>query len=510
MIPDHPEPLEPSGRTRRRAALFLDRDGTLVEDRGDPGDPVEAVFLPGVVDALRELQARFVLIVVTHQAGCAAGRLTLEQVDAVNRSVVERLAAAGVHIEAVYVRPHGHADESGSIKPLHRFLRAAERDHGIDLARSYSIGDHPHDAELAPAAGGTGIYVLTGHGLEHRGELGGGHVVVPALPDALAELRAAGATPAGPVDRAAATIRRGGVVAFPTETVYGLGANALDPHAVARVFEVKRRPFFDPLIVHVAEPAWLDRLARAVSPRAALLARELWPGPLTLVLPKTALVPDLVTAGLDTVAVRMPAHPMALDLLARAGVPVCAPSANLFGSVSPTTAEHVREQLGAAVDALLDGGPCPVGVESTIVDVTGERPRVLRHGGIPVERVAAVLGEAVDEAATPGDPVTAPGMLPRHYAPVVRLLLFEGEIPPPPGDRSGLLLQRGRPAPTGYRTVEALSRDGDLAEAAANLFAALRRLDGSSLDTVVAELAPQRGLGRAVNDRLRRASHREG
>ncbi|HOU94522.1 MAG TPA: L-threonylcarbamoyladenylate synthase, partial [Polyangiaceae bacterium] len=341
----------PARGTPGRPAVFLDRDGTLIADRGDLADPAGVELLPGVVEILAEIQARFALFIVTNQSAVAAGRLTLEQVERVNAAVVEHLRAAGVVIERVFVCPHARADGCACIKPKPYFLEVAAREHGVDLGRSFTVGDHPHDAELANSVGATGVYVLTGHGLRHLGELGAGFVVLASLADARQVFLAPGDESADDaIERAAGLLRRGGVVAFPTETVYGLGASALDPRAVARVFEIKRRPAFDPLIVHIDRLSWVERLTRVVPPSAAQLMRRFWPGPLTLVLPKSPLIPDLVTAGMPTVALRMPAHEQALSLLRACGIPICAPSANPFGYVSPTCAEHVVEQLGDAVD----------------------------------------------------------------------------------------------------------------------------------------------------------------
>jgi L-threonylcarbamoyladenylate synthase len=309
--------------------------------------------------------------------------------------------------------------------------------------------------------------------------------------------------------RAAALIRAGGVVAFPTETVYGLGADALAASAAARIFEVKRRPRFDPLIVHLEGAAEASRVARFDDPRAQRLAAAFWPGPLTLVVPKAEVVPDIVTAGLATVAVRVPAHPVARALLAAAGCPIAAPSANPFGYLSPTTAAHVEEQIGDAIDLVLDGGPCPLGVESTIVDVSGERPALLRPGATEVERIEALVGplDRVERSDVP----RAPGQLESHYAPRTPVILLERRgVPPPPGVRSGLVAF-GAPEPSvcaGYAAVEVLSRTADLREAAANLFACLHRLDRAGLDRIFAEPIPNEGLGVAIRDRLGRAALR--
>jgi L-threonylcarbamoyladenylate synthase len=302
-------------------------------------------------------------------------------------------------------------------------------------------------------------------------------------------------------------IRAGGLVAFPTETVYGLGANALDPRAVARIFEVKQRPFFDPLIVHVPDLEAIGALVTHVPPAAAQLSRRFWPGPLTLVLEKQSIVPDIVTAGLTTVAIRIPAHPVAQALLRAAGIPIAAPSANLFGRISPTTAAHVREQLGDRVDLILDGGPCRVGVESTVLSLVESPPRLLRHGGVPIEDLAALLGEVTVVAPDcDAGPQPAPGMLTQHYAPRTPLeLIADWNTIPAAPDVGVLALQRfdrGRE----FGAVEILSPTGDLTEAAAILFAALRRLDAAGLRIILAELAPETGLGRAINDRLRRAA----
>ncbi len=301
----------------------------------------------------------------------------------------------------------------------------------------------------------------------------------------------------------------GRLVAFPTETVYGLGAHALDAGAVARVFEAKQRPAFDPLIVHLDDATRLTAVTTDLPPTALALAERFWPGPLTLVLPKGDVVPPIVTSGLDTVAVRVPDHPVAHDLLARVGLPVAAPSANPFGRLSPTTAAHVVAGLGERVDLVVDGGPTTVGVESTIVDPCGERPVVLRHGAIPVEALVEVVGPVAERtsAARPA----GPGQLPEHYAPSTPLRLAGGgvdaaRLPAASGPDIAYLAFREAPPPGRYRAVEVLSPSGDLVEAAAALFAALHRLDASGAVLVVAEPVPDTGLGRAINDRLQRAA----
>lgn len=309
------------------------------------------------------------------------------------------------------------------------------------------------------------------------------------------------------LSEAAKIIRRGGLVAFPTETVYGLGADACNPIAVARVFEVKERPRIDPIIVHIAEPD-AARQYGEIPETAAALIRRFWPGPLTLVVPKTGLVPPIVTAGLDTVAIRMPSHPAALALIRAAGCALAAPSANVFGRVSPTEARYVAEQLSDRIELILDGGKCPVGVESTVLSLSGTVPRILRAGGIPPEVLAEFLGN-LDWSTEAGARPEAPGQLARHYATRTPLQVREEEDPlgrPRPGERVGLLALTSPVKPEAYAAVEALSPSGDLREAAANLFAALHRLDSLHLDRLVARPVPERGLGIAIMDRLRRCS----
>lgn len=309
------------------------------------------------------------------------------------------------------------------------------------------------------------------------------------------------------IRHAAEIIKEGGIVAFPTETVYGLGANAFNSLAVARVFEVKGRPSFDPLIIHVAHPEELEKLVKEIPSPAQKLIARVWPGPLTVVLLKKEEVPDIVTAGLPSVAVRMPRHPMTLDLIDQAGCPIVGPSANLFGYLSPTTAEHVRSQLGDEIDFILDGGPCEVGVESTILSFFEEGPRLLRPGGVPLEEVESVIGK-IDVTPVEQERPLAPGMLPRHYAPRTPIVIDRRDktLSTYRDKKIGLLAFQGPTTSFPFRQIEVLSMKGDMKEAAANLFAAIRRLDSLNLDLIIAEAIPEVGLGRAIMDRLRRAS----
>lgn len=295
-------------------------------------------------------------------------------------------------------------------------------------------------------------------------------------------------------------LQRGQLVAFPTETVYGLGGDATDDKAVAAIFEAKGRPAFNPLIVHTASRKAAEAVAQ-FDDRARAVAARHWPGPLTLVLPRArdCTVSLLAGAGLETIAVRVPGHPIAHALLNAVGRPVAAPSANRSGAVSPTHAEHVAAELGDAVSLILDGGPCPVGIESTVLDLSGEAPCLLRPGAVTAEAIEAEIGALQVEDGTHG--VRAPGQIASHYAPKAPLRL--GCADPRPGEA---LLAFGAQVPGGFETVLNLSETGDLREAAANLFAHLHALDEAEVNGIAAMPIPEEGLGRAINDRLRRAA----
>jgi L-threonylcarbamoyladenylate synthase len=310
------------------------------------------------------------------------------------------------------------------------------------------------------------------------------------------------------IQKAAQLIQEGGLVAFPTETVYGLGADALNPYAVAEIFEVKKRPQFDPLIVHVADMRQADILVQKFPDKALRLVEKFWPGPLTVVLPKSPLVPDIVTASLPTVAIRVPNHPLAIELIRESGRPIAAPSANPFGAVSPTTAEHVRKSFGDRIGMILDGGPCRIGVESTVISFVGKEPVLLRPGGAPLEEIQALIGTVLVPPKTAGKPL-APGQLESHYAPRTPLVLASPLEVLPSGKKIGLLAFQKPEDPSPFAVVEVLSSHKDLKEAAANLFAAVRRLDEERLDLIVAYPFPDEGLGRAINDRLEKASHKK-
>ena len=299
-------------------------------------------------------------------------------------------------------------------------------------------------------------------------------------------------------------------MALPTETVYGLAADALHEIALAQVFAIKGRPLIDPLIVHVLDQAALALIA-APDPRLAQLA-HLWPGPLTVVLRRKACVPNLVTAGQETVAVRLPAHPLFREVLRLAGRPLAAPSANPFGYISPTKAAHVRDSLGERCPWIVDGGACAHGVESTIVDLSQpDRARLLRPGPISIETLRELLGEVevVTRATGPQAVQVAPGMLERHYSPATRVVLFpHGTLPFIANLKSAVLFLGRRATPPASADVFLLSESGSTEEAARNLFDLLRQLDTRSYATIYAELAPPAGIGAAYNDRLTRAAAR--
>ena len=310
------------------------------------------------------------------------------------------------------------------------------------------------------------------------------------------------------ITRAIECLRTGKTVALPTETVYGLAADAVNPEAVASIFAVKERPRFDPLIVHLPATDWLDRVARVPEADKGLVEQlidRFWPGPLTLVLPRQSIVPDIVTAGLETVAVRMSAHPVFAQIVRTFGGPVAAPSANRFGRLSPTTAQHVMEELHGRIPLIIDGGPTRLGIESTIVSLKDNGISILRKGPISAEELKEI---ALVNTITTMDVISAPGQLPSHYAPrtPLRLVPDSGSFSPSPEQRVGLLAwSRAQPF-TKFAAVRLLSPTQDLKEAAAHLFRFLRELDALELDLIVAEQLPEEGLGAAIMDRLQRAA----
>ena len=306
------------------------------------------------------------------------------------------------------------------------------------------------------------------------------------------------------VSRAVELLDAGQVVALPTETVYGLAADALNPEAVARIFEAKERPRFDPLIVHLPEQKSLDQVSEPETNIVPQLTQTFWPGPLTIVLRKREAIPDIVTGGLETVAVRMSANPIFAKIVGNLGRPIAAPSANRFGQISPTRASHVLDELGGRIPLIVDGGPTQHGIESTIVRIVNGSIEILRRGPITAERLAD-FAPIIKRKSTA---ILAPGQLPSHYAPRAKLVLVDAleSFSALSGKRVGALSFRGSTTSDRYWTTAQLSERGDLREAAANLFQRLRELDRQNPDLIVAELVPEEGIGVAINERLRRAA----
>lgn len=308
------------------------------------------------------------------------------------------------------------------------------------------------------------------------------------------------------INIAKSLLEKGELVAIPTETVYGLAGNALDGEAVAKIFQVKNRPTFNPLIIHSDSLEKVEQYVKSLPAEAVKLAGSFWPGPLTMLLPKNDLVPDLVTAGSDLVAVRIPKHPLTLELLKNLDFPLAAPSANPFGYISPTTAEHVNKQLGRKIQYILNGGPCEIGIESTIIGFDSSEPVIYRLGGISIEDIESQIGKV--QLPVNAYSVKSPGMLKSHYAPSKKLIIgpIASLIRQFKDDSFGIISFRDT-----YHEVDpeyqiTLSEAGDMKEAATKLFAGMRYLDKLPIKYIFAELLPEFGLGRAINDRLKRAA----
>jgi L-threonylcarbamoyladenylate synthase len=323
-------------------------------------------------------------------------------------------------------------------------------------------------------------------------------------------------TPFVSVGEAAQCLKDGGIVAMPTETVYGLAADGLNPKAVAKIFQAKQRPAFDPLILHVSSFEMLEPLVLEIPEKAKLLAGVFWPGPLTFVLRRSERVPAIVSSGLETVAVRMPSHPLALELIRTTGRPLAAPSANLFGRLSPTSSRAVLTQLDGRIDAILEGGECSVGVESTIVAFWDDKQYLLRPGGIAREDIESLIGPLQDFTPSDASVIPAPGNLPSHYAPLSPLYLIEQSSDflnlGLKAEKCALLNfeKRGADLIGSFRVSKNLSPSGDLVNAAARLYSYLAELDSLRPQAIVAFKLPESGLGFAINDRLQRASFDEG
>jgi L-threonylcarbamoyladenylate synthase len=303
------------------------------------------------------------------------------------------------------------------------------------------------------------------------------------------------------IDLAAKFIREGKLVAFPTETVYGLGANALNPIAVAKIFELKERPSFDPLIIHIAKLSDLEKLVSKYDERVYRLAEKFWPGPLTMVLPKSNSVPDIVTSGLPTVGIRMPGNIIALELIRKSGFPIAAPSANKFGRISPTTAAHVKKQL-PNVDCILDGGKTTVGIESTIIRLTEKGFQILRNGIITQEEIESIIP---CDKTTRIEEISAPGMLNSHYSPRKKLLIADDNSLKTDKSKAGLISFSGE-LETGFYKVIRVSETSDLKDYAVNIFEAMHSFeDDDEIEIIIAEPVTETGIGKAIMDKLRKA-----
>jgi len=491
----------------QRPAVFLDRDSTLIEDLGilDAADPIS--LSPDTISFLQRLAVKFELFVVTNQRSVTCREPLRKDVNQVNKAIDASLSDAGIIIRHWYVCYHEYSDDP-CITANKRFLEEAAYDYNVDLSQSYVIGDHLYQVLTGEEAGCMGLYLLTRYGAKHLREIPKEKLIFHTVQDAVfwierhpkqkdsleEEMR-----------RGVRTILQGGLTVFPTETVYGLGADAMNGDAVTKIFTAKERPFQDPLISHVCDREMVVPLVGKLSPKAVQLMDHFWPGPLTLVFPKSERVPDVVTAGNPTVAVRMPNHPLALELIRLAKTPIAAPSANTFGKTSPTTAQHVEDQLAGRFDAMIDGGACRIGVESTVLSLVGETPVLLRLGGVTREEIEEVVGPVL--VKTSGDTVVfdSPGLFPSHYATKTPMIMVDD--PSSYAHTKDIALMLFTSTDVAYDGMTfILSPEGDAREAAARLYETMRRIDTYDLRLIVAQRLPDSGVGMAVNDRIYRAS----
>ncbi|MFP4362883.1 MAG: L-threonylcarbamoyladenylate synthase [Spirochaetia bacterium] len=497
---------------RKQPAIFLDRDGTIIEDKEYISDIDDVKIYEDTIPALQNLQKKYELFVISNQNGIAKGRISPAQPDTINQFIHKVLLDNGIFIRDWYVCPHEEKDNCQCMKPSSYFIEKANTEYHLDLKKSFTIGDHPHDVLTGKDYGVFGLYLLTGHGLRHLKELPKDQLVFHSIshaanwvlrhPEPKIALNSQ-------ITEGAQAIKEGGLTAFPTETVYGLGANALNKTAVTRIFEAKNRPLHDPLIVHISDKGQVVELTSEVPQKAYALMEAFWPGPLTLVFPKSQIVPEVVTSGGPTVAIRMPENPWALRLIQKAQTPIAAPSANLFGRTSPTTAEHVAEQLGSKCRVIIDAGACRVGVESTVLSLTQDPPRLLRAGGVSQDEIEGIIGPISVSGKETERKKEGPGMLKDHYAPNTPLYIVESIAEYTGEDNIGILLY-SEPDKEFKGTVEVLSRSGKASDAAVNLYAAIRRLDALGLRYIVSELNKENGIGHALNDRLEKAAQKTG
>ncbi len=493
----------------RKPAVFLDRDGALIGDTGIPEKPQDITISTDTAKSLLRLQENYSLFVVTNQSRVSCGGRIREEVNCINNNLEAMLKEKGVDIKKWYIAPYYREESCNYIKLNPSFLLTAAEEFNLSLDKSFFIGDHPRDVAIGDMEGVFGLYVLTRHGRNHLRDLPLNKLLFHKLRDAVswilehpdAEMDIKRTIHAG-----AASVRKGSLVAFPTETVYGLGADALNPEAVANIFKAKKRPLHDPLIVHVSEKKQVIPLVSELSKKAKILMKYFWPGPLTLVFTKSDIVPDIVTAGNPTVAVRMPSNPIALEFIDLAGTAIAAPSANLFGYTSPTAADHVRVQLEGEYDILINGGACRVGVESTVLSLVNDYPVILRPGGVSIDEIQSMIGPVGTSSDSGTVDHDSPGMMPNHYATNTPLVVFS-EIPEGLRESGDVGIMLPGPSEIDFAgPVEVLSETGDMRDAAVNLYAAMRRLDSMGLRMIATYRFPEYGLGIAVNDRLARAS----
>ena len=495
---------------QKNKAVFLDRDGNMIHDCGAITSKEQVIFYDGVFTSLKKLQdLGYKLFVISNQMCIATNDATVEEVNKVNDYIAQELQKHNINICEWYICPHHSEDNCQCRKPKTHFIDQAVKDYNLNLAKSFIIGDHPSDVLTAKDNDMTGLYVLTGHGALHLPELDANELVFHNLntavdwivkhPNSIEDLQEE-------IHEGARRLKAGEAVALPTETVYGLGADVFNVDAVKSIFTIKGRPTNNPLIVHVANYEQVKYLTAEIPEIAQKLMDAFWPGPLTIILSKLDIVPDFVTAGNPTVAIRMPNNRWALKLIEEADTPLAAPSANAFGCTSPTTAEHVTAQLKNQC-MVIDGGASRVGVESTVITLTEGTPKILRFGGITQEQIAEVIGEVTSGENKVHRNFESPGMLAGHYAPDTELVICQDvdECLQNYNSEDYALMLFEPNSGVESRNVVILSDEGNLAEAAVKLYATMRYLDTLGCKKIITHKFPNYGLGLAINDRLKRA-----
>jgi len=494
-----PKPDKPA-HVDNQSAIFIDQQ--LVEQGIDgqthdrPVMTSESIFIQN----LAALAKNHLIVIVNRNS-----EQDFQKSPALMHSVEEYLADSGVAIAASLPLPTAQNRESDHAHLLeHPVVQHFASQHAIDLSKSFSIHtslqvDFLMDAKMKSPGPSNQSKTLT--------------LFFHTFADAVQWILH-NTEPWRNLQKALASganaIKEGRLVAFPTETVYGLGADATNAVAVARIFTAKERPSNDPLIVHVCEREQLRELVTEIPEKAEKLMQHFWPGPLTIVLPKSPEVPSIVTSGFSSVAVRMPSNPLALELIRLSGRPIAAPSANRFGMTSPTTAQHVREQLEGRFDVLIDGGACTVGIESTVISFVGAVPKILRPGKVDRESIEACIGpvESGRQAVSPDEKSNSPGLLENHYAPRTPMYIVEDMNNFASRRDVGFLLFSDEDCQNFQGPVEYVSRSADMQEVAIRLYHAMRKLDELRLSMLVVKLLPEKGIGVAINNRLRKAARK--